>query len=140
MPTTGQAWGDVDRDGFVDLFVTDQYGPNTLYRNRADGTFSVSAFSGDVALPRGRSAGAVFADYDNDGWPDLYVAGYADQHLFHNEKGRGFTEIRLPPMGSRDKVIGASWADYDNDGRLDFFVATYGCTDCRGGRRRASRR
>jgi len=131
-PITGQAWGDIDRDGFVDLFVTDQYGPNTLYQNRGDGTFSVSPFSGEVALPDGRSAGTVFADYDNDGWPDLYVAGYADQHLFHNDQGGGFREVGLPPMGSADFVMGASWADYDNDGRLDFFVATYGCTDCGG--------
>lgn len=133
VPITGQAWGDIDRDGSIDLFVTDQYGPNTLYRNSGDGTFSVSPFSGEVALPNGRSAGAVFADYDNDAWPDLYVAGYADQHLFHNEGGRGFTEVALPPMASQDRVIGASWADYDHDGLLDFFVATYGCTDCGGG-------
>jgi enediyne biosynthesis protein E4 len=133
VPITGQAWGDIDRDGFVDLYLTDQYGPNTLYQNRGDGTFVVSPSSDAVALPNGRSAGAVFADYDNDGWPDLYVAGYAIQHLFHNEQGRGFKEVDLPPMGSRDRVMGASWADYDNDGWLDFFVATYGCTDCGGG-------
>ena len=64
---TGQAWGDYDRDGWVDLYVTDQLGPNTLYHNDGDGSFSVSPLSEAVGLPGARSGGAVFADYDNDG-------------------------------------------------------------------------
>lgn len=62
---TGQAWGDYDGDGRVDLYVTNQQGPNTLYHNEGDGAFSDSKLSEDVGLPGDVSGGAVFADYDN---------------------------------------------------------------------------
>src|SRR5215208_6441594 len=131
---TGQAWGDYDRDGWVDLYVTDQCGPNTLYRNRGDGTFQVSPLSESVSLPGAVSGGAVFADYDNDGWPDLTVLTHGGAALFHNDGGRGFTDVTaragLAPGGYGTT---ASWGDYDRDGFLDLYVANYGCHPCYAG-------
>jgi hypothetical protein len=69
----GQAWGDYDQDGWYDLYVTDPAGPNILYRNKGDGTFAISSLAGQVALINTQSSGAVFADYNNDGYPDLYI-------------------------------------------------------------------
>jgi hypothetical protein len=130
-PITGQAWGDYDGNGWVDLYVTDQAGPNTLYRNNGDGTFGVSELSEAVGLPNHASGGAVFADYDNDGWSDLYVLGYENDVLFHNEQGEGFKDVTDEAGISEDeRGMTASWGDYDNDGYLDLYLANYGCQPC----------
>jgi enediyne biosynthesis protein E4 len=128
---TGQAWGDYDQDGWVDLYLTNQDGANTLYRNRGDGTFLRSALSEAVGLPGGGSGGAVFADYDNDGWPDLYVTRFGQDTLFHNERGTGFTDLtRSAGIDDGGRGMTASWGDYDNDGFLDLYVANAGCHPC----------
>jgi cytochrome c peroxidase len=126
---TGQAWADYDGDGWLDLYVTDSVGPNTLYRNNGDGTFSVSPLNDQVALPEHYSGGASWADYDNDGWPDLLVLGREDNVLFHNQDGEGFVDVTAT-AGLTDKNASktASWADYDNDGWLDLYIANWGCT------------
>ena len=67
----GQAWGDYDRDGWLDLYVTGNRDPSVLYRNQGDGTFAVSQLSPQVALEDVDTGGAVWADYDNDGWLGL---------------------------------------------------------------------
>ena len=125
---TGQAWADYDRDGWLDLYVTDSVGPNTLYRNNGDGAFSVSLLNDLVALPEHYSGGASWADYDNDGWPDLLVLGREADVLFHNEGGQGFTDVTAA-AGVSDPYASktASWADYDNDGWLDLYVANWSC-------------
>ena len=69
----GQAWGDYDADGWVDLFLAGGQSPSTLYRNNGDGTFGVPAAAADVAMADAWTGGAVWGDYDNDGWRDLYV-------------------------------------------------------------------
>lgn len=124
----GQAWGDYDNDGWVDLYVTDPAGPNTLYRNNGDGTFSVSSLQTQVALPAAHSAGAIFADYDNDGWRDLFVANWGADALFHNEGGQGFVDVAqqagITDIGNSKT---ASWGDYDNDGFLDLYIANWSC-------------
>ena len=90
---TGQAWGDYDADGWLDLYLTDTDGKNTLYHNNQDGTFSLSEWDAQVALPDALSGGAIFADYDNDGWPDLYVLNWGANALFRNEAVQGFTDV-----------------------------------------------
>ncbi|MCX7852906.1 MAG: FG-GAP-like repeat-containing protein [Caldilineales bacterium] len=125
---TGQAWGDYDNDGYLDLYVTDNIGPNTLYHNEGNGTFTVSPLSPQVALPDHKSGGATFADYDNDGWPDLLVLGREEDVLFRNDGGRGFVDVTAQagisdPYHSKS----ASWADYDGDGWLDLYVANWSC-------------
>lgn len=124
----GQAWGDYDNDGWVDLYVTDPAGPNTLYRNNGNGVFTVSSFKDQVALKSAYSNGAIFADYDNDGWKDLYVANWGTDNLFHNEGGQGFVDVtqRAGLIDDRNSKT-ASWGDFDNDGFLDLYVANWSC-------------
>ncbi|HSN75189.1 MAG TPA: FG-GAP-like repeat-containing protein [Anaerolineae bacterium] len=125
---TGQAWADYDGDGWLDLYVTDSVGPNTLYRNNGDGAFSVSPLNDQVALPDHYSGGASWADYDNDGWPDLLVLGREADLLFHNDGGQGFSDVTAEAgVGDTYASKTASWADYDNDGWLDLYVANWGC-------------
>ncbi len=124
----GQAWGDYDRDGWVDFYVTDTKGPNSLFRNNGDGTFSRPAIAEMVALPQSFSGGASFADYDNDGWLDLYVVNWGQNILFHNDAGRGFTDVTTRAgVGGDANSQTASWGDYDNDGWLDLYVANWAC-------------
>jgi cytochrome c peroxidase len=126
--TAGQAWGDYDRDGWVDLYVTDSGGPNHLYRNNGDGTFSLSPLSGQVSLAAVYSNGAVFADYNNDGWLDLYVANWGQDSLFLNENGQGFRDVtHAAGINNENNSKTASWGDFDNDGWLDLYVANWSC-------------
>lgn len=126
--TAGQAWGDIDNDGWIDLYVTDPSGANTLYQNNGDGTFRVSALAGQVALPDAYSFGATFVDYDNDGWRDLFVANWGADSLFRNEAGERFVEV-AQAAGIRDTANSktASWGDYDQDGFLDLYIANWSC-------------
>ena len=131
--STGQAWGDYDNDGWVDLFLAGGTNPSTLYRNDRDGTFSVSALSNQLALPDTWSGGAVWADYDNDGFKDLYVLAHGPNVLFHNESGRGFRDVtEAAGVGDSGKGSTATWGDYDGDGHLDLYVANWACfPECR---------
>jgi tetratricopeptide (TPR) repeat protein len=104
---------------------------NLLYRNRGDGTFEdVSERSGVAAL-RGKALGVAFADYDGDGWTDVYVANDSvPAFLLHND-GRGrFTDVALTAgvavnaEGAAVAGMGVDFADYDDDGRPDLFVST----------------
>lgn len=125
---TGQAWADYDGDGWLDLYLTTGKGANKLYRNNGDGTFNLSPLADQVALAEHDSSGAVFADYDNDGWPDLYVVGRKEDVLFHNDNGQGFSAVTVQ-AGIDDSGAGksASWGDYDGDGYLDLYVANWSC-------------
>jgi cytochrome c peroxidase len=124
----GQAWGDYDRDGWVDLYVTDPDGPNTLYRNNGKGTFNLSPLSEQVALPQAYSGGAAFADYDNDGWLDLIVVNWGVNNLFHNESGQGFTDVtQRAGITHSANNKSASWGDFDRDGFLDLYIANWSC-------------
>lgn len=126
--TAGIAWGDYDNDGWIDLYVTDPIGKNTLYRNNGDGTFSLSPLSGQVAIPNTYSQGATFADYDNDGWKDLLVLNWGQNHLFHNEQGTGFVNVSQQAGLLDDRNSkSAAWGDYDNDGFLDLYLANWSC-------------
>lgn len=126
--SSGQAWGDYDNDGWIDLYVTDPIGTNTLYRNNGDGTFSVSDLTDQVAIPNTYSQGATFADYDNDGWKDLLVVNWGQDHLFRNMQGRTFLEVSQQAGIVDDRNSkSTSWGDYDNDGFLDLYVANWSC-------------
>ncbi|MCB1041883.1 MAG: CRTAC1 family protein [Acidobacteria bacterium] len=123
---TGQTWGDYDGDGWVDFYVTNASGPNGLYHNQGDGTFLMSPIQGQVALAAIQSGGAVFVDYDNDGWQDLYVVNKGANTLFHNNAGLSFTDVSVL-SGVDDPGVGesATWGDYDGDGYLDLYVANW---------------
>lgn len=124
------SWSDYNNDGLSDLFVTVVGGPNRLYRNLGGGRFE-QVRSGNIATDRAASFGCAWGDYDNDGWPDLYVAnGYASalqtNFLYHNNGDGTFTRMTSNLVGSLVSDAGygvtPTWADYDNDGWLDLFV------------------
>jgi len=123
---------DFDRDGWPDIYVTNsaEGSKNRLYRNMRDGTFKDVAEEmgiADVNQPgTGVSMGAVWGDYDNDGYEDLFLIKWGRPELFHNNGGKGFTRVSeqagLPPWMNANTAV---WFDYDGDGLLDLFVAGY---------------
>src|ERR1035441_8280801 len=138
----GVALFDYNNDGLLDIFFTngaaipsleksnpDYY--NRLFRNNGDGTFTdVTESAGLKGI--GYSMGVAAADYDNDGFVDLYVTGVNANQLFHNNGDGTFTDVtekagvsgRIPGYG-KPWAVTAGWIDYDNDGRLDLFVVNY---------------
>jgi enediyne biosynthesis protein E4 len=123
---------DFDRDGWPDFYVTNsrEGSRNALYHNNHDGTFTDVAPQlgiADVNQPgTGVSMGAVWGDYDNDGYEDLYLIKWGRPELFHNDHGHGFT--RVSEQAGLPKWINANtavWFDYDGDGKLDLFVGGY---------------
>ncbi|MGA2100398.1 MAG: CRTAC1 family protein [Candidatus Sulfotelmatobacter sp.] len=127
---------DFDRDGWPDIYVVNSAigSKNCLYRNMGDGTFrDVAGDLGiaDVNLPgTGVSTGAVWGDYDNDGYEDLFLIKWGRPELYHNDQGHGFTRVTeqagLPPWINADTAV---WFDYDGDGLLDLFVGGYYAED-----------
>ena len=124
----GSGWADYDNDGWVDLFVAGNLAPNALYRNLGDGEFVESPHSHQLQLPDIPSGGAVWADYDNDGWRDLYVLNMGANRLFRNLAGEGFVDVTLAAgVGDNGKSSSAAWGDYDEDGWLDLYVTNWAC-------------
>ncbi|MGA2420179.1 MAG: VCBS repeat-containing protein, partial [Candidatus Acidiferrum sp.] len=127
---------DFDRDGWPDIYVTTskEGGKNALYRNMHDGTFKDVAEELGVAevnqLGTGVSMGAVWGDYDNDGYEDLLLIKWGKPELFHNDAGHGFTPVTeqagLPPWINANTAL---WFDYDGDGLLDLFIGGYYAED-----------
>jgi hypothetical protein len=123
---------DFDRDGWPDIYVTTskEGARNALYRNMHDGTFRDVAEElgvADVNQPgTGVSMGAVWGDYDNDGYEDLLLIKWGKPELFHNNAGHGFTRVTeqagLPPWINANTAL---WFDYDGDGLLDLFIGGY---------------
>lgn len=123
---------DFDRDGWPDIYVTNsaEGSKNHLYRNMHDGTFKDVAEEMGIAdvnqVGTGVSMGAVWGDYDNDGYEDLFLIKWGRPELFHNDQGHGFTrvsdEAKLPPWINANTAV---WFDYDGDGLLDLFVGGY---------------
>lgn len=124
----GQAWGDYDNDGWLDLYVTDPKGPNTLYRNNGDGTFSRSTLAELVSLPQAHSSGATFVDFDNDGWRDLFVANWGMNNLFQNRSGERFVDVtKQAGLTYEANHKAGSWGDFNADGFVDLYVTNWSC-------------
>jgi hypothetical protein len=123
---------DFDRDGWQDIYTTSsgEGSLNSLYRNQHDGTFKdVGALMGVADVNRaetGVSTGAVWGDYDNDGYEDLFLYKWGKPELFHNDAGHSFTRVtdgaNLPSWANANTAI---WLDYDRDGKLDLFLGGY---------------
>jgi hypothetical protein len=119
-------WADFDNDGWLDLFICCEKQPNRLYHNKGDGTFEEVAAKAGVQGKGLIAKGAAWIDYDNDGWPDLFLNnmdGYPQ--LFHNNRDGTFRDV-TQAMGITGPETGFScWAwDFDNDGWIDIFAAS----------------
>jgi hypothetical protein len=123
---------DFDRDGWQDVYVTSSAlgSSNALYRNRGDGTFEDVADRLGVADVNsagvGASMGAIWGDYDNDGFEDLFLYRWGRPDLFRNAGGLGF--VRTTDASGLPDWINANtavWLDFDRDGRLDLFVGGF---------------
>ncbi len=121
---SGLAVGDYDNDGREDIYFLNQLGPNALYRNRGDGTFVDVTAQAGVALGDRISVAATFADYDNDGWADLFVTTTRGGNVLWHNRGDGtFEDVTaaagLSHVGHSQTPV---FFDYDNDGYLDLFL------------------
>jgi hypothetical protein len=126
---------DYDRDGWPDIYftnnpsVSDQLAhknaSGALYRNNHDGTFTdVTAKSGINTACFGM--GGAVGDFDNDGWPDLYLTCLGGNVLYHNDGDGTFTDVtKKAGVADGRWSTGAAFGDYDNDGFLDLMVANY---------------
>jgi tetratricopeptide (TPR) repeat protein len=125
----GSAWADFDLDGNLDLFTVGVRTGTALFRNKGDGTFVDVTDEAGVSDSHGGWA-SLFADYDNDGDPDLYITrdaweGKGRNTLFRNEGNGTFKDVtEFAGVGDKEKSsFTASFGDYDNDGYLDLLVA-----------------
>ena len=134
---TGVAWLDYDQDGLMDLYFvqtgpTDAYKPakplrSALYHNNCDGTFTDFTEKAGVGGEGHYGQGVAVGDFDNDGFPDLYVTGYGRAILYHNNGDGTFTDVTAK-AGVADQgqwSSSAGWFDFDKDGWLDLVVANY---------------
>jgi hypothetical protein len=154
------AFADVDRDGYVDLFVTNyvdaridnnvfcgdlasrirtychplNFAPlaSVLYHNNGNGTFTDVSREAGIAAHRGNGLGVVVGDYDDDGWPDVFVANDGTPNFLYHNEGRGIfkevglvTGVAVANDGKPRAGMGTDFSDYDGDGRLDLFVANH---------------
>ena len=131
------AWADFDRDGFLDVFIANfrqtpssPFRTNFLYRNLGDGTFSKISF-GPKPANNGDSWNVAWADYDNDGWPDLFVPfggtrSRQNSFLHHNNGDGTFSRVTNGVIATEiANSVACAWGDYDNDGFLDLFVSNF---------------
>jgi hypothetical protein len=158
--STSCAFADYDRDGNLDLFVTnyiefdietnpwcgltdkgvraycepnDFHGqPNALYRNNSDGTFTNVTRDAGLYRTDGKGLGVAWGDYDNDGYPDIYIANDSTENFLYRNHGDGTFEdvgmmagVSLSENGVAENGMGTAWGDYDNDGKLDLVVTNY---------------
>ena len=153
------AFGDYDKDGWLDLYVgcylkfrldglrycmmegrvktscpPQSYDgtPSILYHNNGDGTFTNVTKQAGVYKPNGKALSAIFSDYDEDGYPDLFVSNDGiEAYLFRNQRNGTFRNdaatagIAFAAEGANMAAMGTDLGDYDNDGRLDLFIADF---------------
>jgi len=125
----GLAIGDYDNDLDEDIYVAN-HGFNALFRNNGDGTFTDVAADAGVDYPL-KSSGAIFFDYDKDGYLDLYVTNKQTANKLYYNSGDGtFTDVtEYSGVGNIGYSYGVASADFDNDGDLDIFLANHGADE-----------
>ena len=138
IETNGSGVGliDYDNDGWLDIYLVNGStydalsGKTTpphaaLFHNNHDGTFTDVAAKAGVTNDRW-GIGAAVADYDNDGWPDIFVSNFGKNRLYHNNHDGTFTDVaEKAGVTLGNWSTGSTWGDYDGDGRLDLFVPGY---------------
>lgn len=124
---------DYDHDGFADIFVSEYFPSNfcRLYHNNGSGSYT-KVTTGDIAQVSTYAGGSTWADYDNDGWPDLFipVSGTSGTTLskknilFHNDGNGSFHKVTDGDLvNDEGNSTASAWGDYDNDGNPDLFVS-----------------
>ena len=138
LETVGSGVGliDYDNDGWMDIYLVNgatydslsgKVAPPhaALFHNNHDGTFTDVTAKAGVANDRW-GFGVAIADYDNDGWPDIFVSNFGKNRLYHNNHDGTFTDVaEKAGVALGNWSAGATWGDYDGDGRLDLFVPGY---------------
>ena len=138
LETNGSGVGliDYDNDGWLDIYLLNgstfdaldgkTASPHAaLFHNNHDGTFTDVAAKAGVTNDRW-GFGVAVADYDNDGWPDIFVSNWGKNRLYHNNHDGTFTDVaEKAGVTLGNWSAGATWGDYDGDGRLDLFVSGY---------------
>ena len=138
IETNGSGIGliDYDNDGWLDIYIVNgstfdaldgKAAPPhaALFHNNHDGTFTDVAAKAGVTNDRW-GFGVTIADYDNDGWPDIFVSNWGKNRLYHNNHDGTFTDVaEKAGVALGNWSTGATWGDYDGDGRLDLFVPGY---------------
>ena len=136
----GAAFLDYDQDGYIDIYACTgtwlegfsksekpaELPYNHLYRNRGDGTYEDVTKKAGVGGPW-YSMGVTTGDYNNDGYPDIYLSNYGPNVLLKNNGNGTFSDVtrRANVSGGKECSVGAAWLDYDNDGFLDLYVGNY---------------
>jgi len=133
----GVAWMDYNQDGWLDaFFVNSGFTPffhperppqPALYRNNGDGTFTDVTEQAGIRTDGTFFFGVAVGDFDNDGFPDIYMTGYRHSVLYHNNGNGTFTDVTTKAGVGDDGAwaTAAGWFDYDRDGNLDLFVTNY---------------
>ncbi len=151
--SVGAVWLDYDKDGYLDLYVGNyitfdpKYNyyyapdgfpgpmaydgtPDVLYHNNGNGTFTDVTKKMNVYNKEGRAMGVGAADYDNDGWVDIYVSNdHMVNYLYHNNQGKGFEDrgissgVAFNQVGEATISMSVAFGDYNNDGLIDLFVS-----------------
>ena len=138
IETDGSGVGliDYDNDGWLDIYLVNgstyramegkEEAPHAaLFHNNHDGTFTNVAAKAGVMNDRW-GFGVAIGDYDNDGWPDIFVANYGKNRLYHNNHNGTFTDVgEKAGVALGNWSAGATFGDYDGDGKLDLFVSGY---------------
>ena len=138
LETDGSGVGliDYDNDGWLDIYLVNgstydalsgnKTAPHAaLFHNNHDGTFTDVAAKAGVTNDRW-GFGVAIGDFDNDGWPDIFVANYGENRLYHNNHNGTFTDVgKKAGVTLGNWSDGATFGDYDGDGRLDLFVSGY---------------
>jgi enediyne biosynthesis protein E4 len=138
IETDGSGVGllDYDNDGWLDIYIVNgstfdaldgkETPPHAaLFHNNHDGTFTDVAAKAGVTNDRW-GVGAAIADYDNDGYPDIFISNWGKNRLYHNNHDGTFTDVgEKAGIQLGNWSSGATWGDYDGDGRLDLFVPGY---------------
>ena len=126
---SGAAFLDYDNDGLLDIFlVSGEGGSSRLYHNEGKGKFTDVTAKMGLAGASGWGQGVCTADFDNDGFTDLFVTYWGQNHLYRNLAGRRFEDVTVRAGLKEDRVrynTGCAFLDYDSDGHADLFVSNY---------------